>query len=258
MSKLSDYDAALAHKYRVTAGGETVPGVTTCIKACTPIYALPYAAAKIAAQTAIDLMQQEELDIDIVYTTARLEHDRVWKSKADRGTRIHDVAERWTKGETVDVPLSDKGFVDALEAFYNKYQPKFSHVESVVLNFWSEYGGRIDGVGEFDGGRYLVDWKSGNYYPYEVALQMAAYLEARIAEYDDKGNLIDIGAEPLSEHVDGARVIYLCEDGTFNVVDPFEHVSQSSATLAFGACLTLYKLNQQINKDIRKGMKDAE
>ena len=127
-------------------------------------------------------------------------------------------------------------------------------VESVVLNFWSEYGGRIDGIAEFDGGRYLLDWKTGAHYPYEVALQMAAYLEARIAEYDEEGNLVDIGAAPLAESVDGARVIYLCDDGTFNVVNPFEAVSQADATMAFGACLQLYKINQRI----QKGIRDAE
>jgi hypothetical protein len=250
----TDYELALDHKYRVMSGGDVVPGVTTVVKACTPIYALPYAAAKIAAQTAIDLTMRGDMDLDIVYTTARTEHDRVWKDKASRGTRVHDVAERWTRGESVDVPLSDEGFVDALEEFHKKYQPKFSSVESVVLNFWSEYGGRIDGIAEFDGGRYLLDWKTGAHYPYEVALQMAAYLEARIAEYDEEGNLVDIGAAPLAESVDGARVIYLCDDGTFNVVNPFEAVSQADATMAFGACLQLYKINQRI----QKGIRDAE
>jgi hypothetical protein len=261
----TDLEAALTHKYRVTAGGETIPGVTTVIKACTPIYALPWAAAKIAAGKMADLWldvasgQTHTFDLDAAVELCRREPDRQWKEKASRGTRVHDVAERWTRGETVDVAMEDSGFVDALESFHLMHKPVFTNVEKVVLNYWSEYGGRIDGVAEFDGGRFLIDWKTGNYYPYEVALQCAAYLEARVAEYDDEGALIDINTSPLIESVDGARVIYLSEDGTFNVVDPFQAVSQADAILAFGAALQLYKINQRINRSIKEmGKQDAE
>ncbi len=269
----TDYEMALAHKYRVESGGEIVPGVTSCIGIMDKP-ALKWSSAKIAAQTAVDHMDtmyeiassyrdtllksknpdNVELglngpDEDVYAHWCRGSFDRVWREKANRGTRVHDVAERWVKGETVEVPLSDQGFVDALESFFTTHKPKVLMSERVVVHLILEYGGRFDAIMEIDGKLYLIDFKTGNEYTLETAMQAAAYMNGALTVYDAEGT--QTGIELLPE-LDGARIVYLREDGTFSLVDPFAHVSQADAMKAFTAALQLYRITNHINKGITK------
>src|ERR1035441_1808676 len=129
----SDLEAAAKHKYRLEANGPTVPGVTTVIGETTPIRGLPWAAAKITAQYTYDYtlgmvvslntgLDDHQTDEEIL-KHCTCEFDRQWRAKAQRGTRVHDVAERWSRGETVDVTMEDSGFVDALENFHKDKKP---------------------------------------------------------------------------------------------------------------------------------------
>jgi hypothetical protein len=276
---MNDYEEALRHHYRIVTGGEFVPGVTTVIGETHVIRALPWSAAKIAARTALagigefqeivnlhraNLRKSRDADKralaegfedDIYVDWCKRSFDQEWKAKAARGTRVHDVAERWTKGETVDVSMEDSGFVDALEKFYVDHLPHFVLAEEVVINRWREYGGRFDGIVRLSGGTYMLDWKTGNHYPYEVALQAAAYMACDLATFDDEGNLGE--CEPLPE-LDGARIVYLHEDGTYQIVNPFLHVSQEDATNAFNHAVELYTISKKINESIKNGEKNAE
>ena len=74
-------------------------------------------------------------------------------------------------------------------------------------------------------------------------------MDCQLADYNIDGSLA--GLRPLPK-LDGARTIYLREDGTYKVSDPFESVSQVDATLAFQSALQLYKINQKINKQIKE------
>lgn len=251
---MNDYEAALKHKYRVVSNGTYVPGATTVINVNSKD-GLMWSSAKIAATTMYDLLtsgasEGRERDIN----SARGSFKKEWNAKAARGNRVHEVAEAWTRGETVDSLIEDSGYVDALENFWSVCKPKIHHAERVVLNRWKEFGGRFDFIGELEGhGLVLGDFKTGGKYPYDVALQAAAYLDCELAEYED-GNLSDF--TPLPK-LDGARTVYLKDDGTFEITDPFEFVSQADATLGFYACLELYKINKHINGLLRKGERNG-
>jgi len=258
---LTDYEAAAKHRYRIVSGGSSVPGVTTCIGILDKP-GLAWAASKIAAETMYDGLtcglfdgyEREDLVMNV-----RGEFDRVWKEKAARGNRVHEIADRWTRGETVEVRDSDAGFVDALEMFHHGYQPKFLHTESIVLNKELGFGGRLDFIGELDGpeaqGVILADFKSGSERPLETALQASGYWNSLLASYDESGALT--GLQDLPK-LDGARTIYLREDGSFKVVDPFEHISLDQAWEMFQACLTLFKVNKQLNAVLKQGERNAE
>lgn len=283
---LTDKAAAMKHKYRVESGGSYVPGVTTAMSILDKP-ALKWSSSEIAAKSVVENARRKKTiiknhrewlknsakgssagarkkyvlgcdgtDDEVFIHWARGEFDRQWRAKADRGTRVHDIAERWSKGEAVDVLESDAGFVDALEAFHLECVPSFELVECVVLNPVHKYGGRFDAIAnlrEFDEdgnvifGRYLIDYKTGGHYAYEVATQTAAYAMGRLGVYDDKGNLV--GFENLPK-LDGARIIYLHEDGTFKTVNPFEKVSMAGAFKAFLAALDLYRINKSITEQL--------
>ena len=276
--KLTDYEAALKHQYRVEPGGPTVPGVTTVLNILDKP-ALMWSASQIAAETALKEHRrkativrrhrktltalgkvQRELgyngsDDEAFVHYCRGEFRRQWDAKAERGTRVHEVAEKWTKapGEPVEVRIMDAGYVDALEAFYKDYKPKFVLAEQVVLNDVYGYGGRFDAIALMDGpdfsGTGLLDYKSGGHYESSLAMQQVAYMRGNLAAYDETGALAEFTA---LHHLDGARGIYLHEDGTYEVIDPFEHISMDQAWEGFTSCLRLYNAMKAIDAATKK------
>ena len=278
----TDFDYALQHKYRVVTGGEFVPGVTTII-GVNDKPALKWAAAAIAAEAAIENGRRKRTIVDnhrkwlcqskgktassekkrtlgnagsdneVYAHWCRGEFDRQWRAKADRGTRVHDVAERWSRGEAVSVPDSDIGFVNALETFHLEYLPKFHEVECIVINREHSYGGRFDAICSLHdrdtAGTYLIDYKTGGKYDYEVALQAEGYLRAKLAVFQDDGYMLEPEDMPT---LDGARTIYLGEDGHVTVSDPFENISHDDAWRAFLACRELFDANKSINDKLGK------
>ena len=239
----SNYEDALNHKYRVYADGPTVPGVTSVIGIIDKP-ALKWASAKIAAQTAVD-NYHEMTDRDEFIHQCRGEFDRQWREKAKRGNRVHSVAEEWAKGNTVEVPLSDQGFIDALEKFYLDCLPMTVMAERVVVHPVMHYGGRFDAIMDIDEREYLIDFKTGGKYPLDVAMQTAAYMKASLAVYDDDGALGHF--EPLPD-LAGARIIYLAEDGSYAFVDPFEDIPLEKAFEAFTHALGLHRSIKEMEK----------
>jgi hypothetical protein len=275
--KLSDYEAALKHQYRVVPSGPPVPGVTSVINILDKP-GMVWSAAQIAAETALKehrrkativrrhrktltALGKKERDIayngsddEVFIHYCRGEHRRQWDAKMNRGTRIHEVAEAWTKnpGNPVSVLVEDSGFVDALEAFYRDYEPKFIHAELVVLRDEPAYGGRFDAIADTKHGRFLIDYKTGSHYEASLAMQQAAYLMGSIATYDDDGILQPYGKECVYDAVNGALGIYLHDDGTYEAIDPFANVSLEDSFEAFTACLKTFYEMKKINDQIKR------
>jgi hypothetical protein len=280
-NRLTDYDYALRHKYRTEHDGPFVPGVTTAIGVLDKPQ-LKWAAATIASRAALEntrrkrtivhqhrawlcaakgrttsailkrTLGQEGSDTEVYLHWARGEFDRQWKAKAERGTRVHDIAERWSRGDDVDVLPEDSPYIDALEQFYRSYHPRFVEVETIVVNPTEKYGGRFDAIVELDGpeseGLFIIDYKTGGEYHDAVAMQFAGYMMSEIAVYDDDGTLV--GSNPLPK-LDGARTIYLHDDGTISVSHPFRMVEFDIAWTAFHACLQTYKAIEMLQHAIK-------
>lgn len=282
---LTDHQAALKHKYRVVSGGPYVPGVTT-ILAIKEKGGLKWGASGIAAQTTFEnkgrvksiakkhrvwllesggdrasrnkkrALAQEGSDVDVFLHWCRGEFDRQWRAKANRGSRVHEVAELWSKhpGEEVDVRVGDSIYVDALQRFYDEYHPVFKYIECIVLNVEENYGGRFDGIVWLDGprtpaGLYLIDYKTGGEWAYEVAVQAEGYLHGKLATWKPDGSLGRLKALPKLK---GARTIYLRDDGSVAVVDPFEHISRDQAWRAFLASKALYEVHREIETYLKE------
>jgi hypothetical protein len=277
--RLTDYEASLRHQYRVEPGGPTVPGVTTVLNIVDKP-ALMWSAAQIAAQTAntehrrkgtivrrhrktLTALGKKERELgyngtddEVFIHYCRGQFRREWDAKAERGTRVHAVAEAWTKapGEPVDVRAEDSGFVDALEAFHRDYKPKFLLAEAVVLNPVHIYGGRFDAIVHTIEGTFLIDYKTGGHYEAALAMQQVAYMMAGEATFTSEGTLMGT-SRPLMDvwKLDGARGIYLHEDGTYEVVDPFKNISQELAWEGFLACLKLYNTVKEMDRVMKEG-----
>jgi hypothetical protein len=187
---------------------------------------LPWGAAKETALFAVH--HQDEwmhLDPQDAADKLRRHHRGVWDDKASRGTIVHDLALQWSQGREVDVPVECDPYMDGLEAFYRENQPQFVEAEQSVIydeNPSLAYGGSFDalirfGAGPLAGKTMVVDYKTGQRYPIETTLQLAAYRACKkIGVYDDKGALVDTRPMPVTA---GGAVLYLHDTGTYELLE---------------------------------------
>ncbi len=286
MARLTDYEAALRHRYRVEPGGEYVPGVTTVLGIIDKP-GLKWGASRIAAEFTLanagrvrsiakkhratlsnargageSVRTKHDLaangsDADVFLHYARGEFDRQWRARADLGTRIHAHAERRARGESAPQQADEEPYLDALDQFYDAYAPAFSMIECLVLNEQHRYGGRFDAIMTINARPYdgsdritvLGDWKTGSPRPVDVALQTVAYMHARPGRYDSTGALTGFMDLPP---LDGCRAIYLQPSGVAGVIDPLALVSEDEAWETFIAARRLYEAHRQIAERIEE------
>jgi hypothetical protein len=189
--------------------GAKCPGVTTIISKGLPKPALMPWAAKEAALCAINERHlwetmPEASALDWIKNAHRRNRD----AAANKGTLVHDLAEKLRDGAEVEVPAELAGHVDAYLTFLNEWQPEPLHIERVVGSRTHRYMGTFDSIERMPDGRVaLLDIKTNRSGPFgEVALQLAAY---RYAEFI----LDDDGAEQPMPDVDWCGVVWITDTG---------------------------------------------
>lgn len=153
----------------------------------------------------------------------RQEHATQWDKKATFGSHIHHLACSWAEGEEVDEDEASKPYLDAIEAFYNDTVPSWLLTERTVgyREPALQYRGKFDGIVDVtcpvcaNGNRcrWLVDWKTGRFYPAEQCLQLSAYRYAWLTEWDGK---TEVFVEPVPD-VDHCGVVLLSGEGTYEL-----------------------------------------
>lgn len=230
-----------SHRYRLD--GEWVPGVTTLLGKAIPKPALP----KWSAKSVAEYVAQNREHIEQLYAMGEqsmvgalkevpwTERDRA----GVRGTDVHDLAERYVKGEEIDVPDHLVGHVESCAAFIEDWNIQPVLVEAVVGSREHQYAGKLDLIADSDRApRAIFDWKtakSGIYF--ETAFQCAAYAYAEFhGENGDESPMADVGVESaFGVHIraDGYDVIPL-EFGPI-VFAEFIHLIGSAAVIARAA-----------------------
>lgn len=104
-----------------------------------------------------------------------------WRERdtaADRGTEVHDIAERISQGEIVDVPLELKGHIESFQNFRDDYGMVFIETEFTVFSTTYNYAGTGDFLGYSrkhpEWGLILGDYKTSSSIWPDIALQLAA------------------------------------------------------------------------------------
>ncbi len=269
---LTDRELAERHRYVTKHGRKPAPGVTSVDILSKP--ALHWASSRVAAEASVLLAHDRDLivaeyreelagkpinrlgtgsdaakvsaakatDDEVWCEFLRTRFDVIWRAKADKGSRVHEHALAWARGDDVDALEDEQPYLDALERFFEDYAPDFLAAESIVLSpnprgdARLEYGGRLDFIAKVDGphyrGVFLGDYKTGGQYTEPVALQAAGLMAAEgFALYSPMGAVLD-NLPPLPE-LDGALTVYLREDGTYETSNPFRYTSQQDAEDAF-------------------------
>lgn len=209
------------HSYELD--GQKVPGVTTLIGEGMPKKALPYWYARTVAEGVADIDDATLAGIRAAGRQATIDFfkgypQRARDAAAVRGTRVHTLAEAYSKGERVEVPDELAGFVEAAVAFLDDWRiaPVVSEV-SVASRRW-QYAGTLDLIGDVpDGRRCLFDYKTSasGVWP-ETAMQLAAYRHAEFFVRSDVSEPIETPVAELG--INASYAVWLRSDGSYEVL----------------------------------------
>lgn len=138
------------HTYK-DANGLRVPGVTTILGDGVPKPALMNWGPKVTAEYAVDHWDE----LGQMTPSARLSklekaryEDR--DTAANKGTRVHALAERLAKGEEVAVEDDLAGHVESYVQFLNDWEPDAFMLEAVVMSHRHGYAGTFDVAARFE------------------------------------------------------------------------------------------------------------
>jgi hypothetical protein len=223
-----------SHRYKLD--GQWVPGVTTILNQGMPKDFLKYWAARTVAEYVADNLDT----IKRLYTMGRAPMVAALKEvpfqKRDdagvRGTEVHDLAERLTHGEPVEVPAHIEGYVQACVDFLDDWKPKPLIVERPVGHRAHGWAGKPDLIAELPDGRVvLFDWKTADsgIFP-ETAYQLCAYSRAEFYTDED-------GTEHVMPGIDACYAVWLQPGGyevyplvaTDEVYEEFLHAKEVAA-----------------------------
>jgi hypothetical protein len=196
------------HRYE-DANGVKVPGVTTVLGDGVPKPALINWAANATAEAAVDRWD-EFAGLTPSKRLAALQKARYAErdAAANRGTEVHGWAERYVRGEEVEVPDDIAGHTESYAHFVDEWQPEPVLIEAVVMSHRHGYAGTLDAILDVPRlGRILLDIKTSRSGIFgETALQLAAYRYAD-TYVDENGD-----EQPMHE-VDDVYGLHVRADG---------------------------------------------
>ncbi|MCI2421479.1 hypothetical protein MOQ72_29000 [Saccharopolyspora sp. K220] len=177
------------HRYKID--GRWAIGVTTALKGIPKDDALKRWAARLVATHAVENIWDLKRMIDAggngpaIHFLKELPNQRR-NEAAVRGTDVHALAERYIKGDEVEVPEHLEPYVRGYAAYIEDFNPTTVHEELTVANRTHGYAGTLDSIQDIPTlGRALVDYKTSNGVFGEHALQCTAYRYAEV--YLDAG-----------------------------------------------------------------------
>jgi hypothetical protein len=187
MPELRRVDRGRGHSY--TVDGRSIPGVTSLINDGVPKPALIAWGMRRVAEYAVehwDDLAAMNLGRDQLVGVLKGAPYADRDAAANRGTQVHNLAQRLARGEEIDVPDELVGHVDSYLRFVADWEPTDELVERPCVNLTRWYAGTFDLVATLKGrGRVLLDLKTSRSGVFsETALQLAAYRNADYFETD--------------------------------------------------------------------------
>lgn len=155
------------------------PGITTVQGVLDKSAPLMLWAAKQVAIAAVRdayktawAKQSGTADDDLVKALARLP-EKQRDAAADLGSAVHWYAEQMGLGKAPAMDAAVWPFIRQYQDWRDQWGPEIVHVEYQGVNLTHRYGGTGDLIVRKAGETWLIDIKSGRYYP-ETALQLVA------------------------------------------------------------------------------------
>jgi len=213
-------DHGKSHSYVDSVTGARIPGVTTIIGNGVPKPALINWAASATAEYAVDnwdALGEKSLSVRLKELTGA--RYAVSDTAANKGTKVHALAEELVRGESVAVPEGLEGYVESYVRFLDDFDVQPILVERVCWSPTHNFCGTFDLIADLldpddpepdpelrRRNRFLLDIKTNRSGIFgETALQLAAY---RYAEF-----WVDAAGESPMPEVDFAGAVHVRTDG---------------------------------------------
>lgn len=227
-------DRGKNHWYVDTETDQRVPGVTSYTDKGVPKPALINWAGSATAEYAVDHWDElSELTPSVRLKTLQGARYAAKDAAANKGTRVHKLAERLVHGEQVTVPDELTGHVQSYVRFLDEFDVRPILIERTVYSAEHNYCGTFDLIADLldpDDPEpdpelrrrvtWLLDIKTNRTGVYgETALQLAGYRYAEVYIDDD-------GTEYEMPEVDLAGAVWVRADGYDLIpleVEPQQH-----------------------------------
>lgn len=215
-----------------TYDGKNLHGVTSVLK----MWGDPGSLINWAANQAVDAIERGEAPAD-----ARKAHLKVRDAAGDKGKEVHGQLEKalnlWIKEGYM--LLTEEPIVNSVLEWMNSegYKPIRTEVAVYNLDLW--YGGIFDAVVEKEGKKYILDFKTSGSVQTKFFYQCGAYSLA----IKDMKKEAEIG---------GAVIVHIPKGLSFNPEkNVYVRYDIEALEEAFKNILTVYKLDQEVNKLIK-------
>jgi hypothetical protein len=139
--------------------------------------------------------------------------ERIRDAAAERGSLVHEYAERLLHGEAVDVPDDLAPYVDGYLRLIDEWEITPVLTETSVGNRKDWYVGRLDSIvriGKLGNCLVLLDWKTSRGVYGETGLQTAGYARAEFYVTDE-----DPDTEIPLPQVDRTMVCHITPEGSY-------------------------------------------
>lgn len=210
-----------SHHYIDDETGDRIPGVTTILSDGLPKPALINWSANATAEAAVDRWDElsamaPSVRLKTLQGARYADRDRA----ANRGTAVHDLAERLAQGERVTVPEELAGHVESYVRFLDEFDVQPVLIERTVYSRRNHYCGTFDLIAELLDPEdpepdpalrrretWLLDIKTNRSGIFgDIALQLAAYRHADVYIDDD-------GTEAPMPQVQRVGAVHVRADG---------------------------------------------
>lgn len=246
-----------------TIDGQKVSGVTTVLNTL-PKDALVGWAANTTAAAAVD--RWDELgQLAPSQRIKELEDARfkVNKEATTRGTKIHDLGEKLSHGEEVEVPDALLGPVQAYARFLDRWDVTVIATEAPCGHTGAKYAGTLDAVatiGRLGDEPVMLDLKTGRGVYEATALQLAAYVECDLWQPDGPDSeqpMPELGNTMYVAHILADDVLLLPVENDPALFKQFRYLQMTARWLAnakemspIGAPLQLDEVGQPGTTDL--------
>lgn len=205
-----------SHRYKVEGTSGFAIGVTSVTGMKDKSGVLMWWATNLAKDFLLGRIAARQPITEADVTEACGLHRVRKEEAADIGKEIHGWIEAWTKGQNPPIPEGDdkenvRNGIMAFLKWATDHKVKILEPERIVYSMKHGYIGTLDAIGEIEGDKVLIDYKSGKGVYTEFLYQTAAYQEAYQEETGTrvKGRwLISLGKD------DGEfKAVYIPNDG---------------------------------------------
>jgi len=211
-----------------------VTGVLTVINKPALIFWAVNKAVSFLEKTFVAGKVYDEMQVKEMLDTAKTAHRKSSSEASNLGKFVHQWIEDYIAGKNPAIPVNPqmKFAIDSFLKWEKDHNVKFLKSEQIVYSKEFKYAGTLDFTCEYDGKKYLGDFKTSTAIYDEYWLQTAAYQHAYLEEFPN-------------EKIDGTIIVRIGKDGTvdFEASTPEDYKKDFNAFL--GALMLRRRLEER-------------